>query len=467
MLRATDPVPTVVIAGAGFSGTVTAAQLLRLARGPLRVVLVNRSGRIARGLAYGTRSEQHVLNVPAGRMSAFVDDEGHFLRFAQRCDPAIAGGSFVPRQLYGEYLESLLDEAARQAATGARLERLVDEIADVEVMGAGLEITLGSGRRLRADRMVLAVGNYTPADPPLADPSFFDSDRYVRDPWVPGALEVAARDQPVLLLGTGLTMLDIALDLRSRGRSAPMHAVSRRGLLPQPHRASTPPPTFEHRPPDIDRVPPTAVDLLRAVRRHVRRAADAGLDWRDVIAALRPVTPALWRRLDQRERARFLRHLRVWWDVHRHRAAPRPAALLQRMIEDGELVVHAARIVAITARGGGVEVTIRRRGAGAEERLAVGAVVNCTGPQSDIRRLDDPLMNALRRRGLVRSDPLGLGIDVDVVGALLDANGRALPSLLHVGPLLKARDWEATAVPELRVHAAAAARAILDTLQPR
>lgn len=467
MPSSVDPLPTVIIAGAGFSGAVTAAQLLRGARSPLRVVLVNRSGRMARGLAYGTRSEQHVLNVPAGRMSAYPDDDGHFLRYAQRCDPAVTGGSFVPRQLYGEYLESLLDVAAKQAATGARLERVVDEIGDVEVMGAGVEVTLGSGLRLRADRLVLAVGNYAPADPVLADGSVLTGPRYVRDPWVPGALEVATPDQPVLLVGTGLTMLDIALDLRARGRSAPMHAVSRRGLLPQPHRESTPPPTFQHRPPDIEAVSPTAVDLLRSVRRHVRHAAEAGVDWRDVIAALRPITPALWHRLNERERARFLRHLRVYWDVHRHRAAPRPAALLQRMLADGELQVHAARLVAAAERGGRLRVTIRRRGAATDEQIEVGAVVNCTGPQSDIRRLDDPLMNALQRRGLVRPDPLGLGIAVAEDGALLDANGRLLPAILHVGPLLKARDWEATAVPELRRHAAAAATAILDTLQPR
>src|SRR5262249_5552012 len=155
-----------------------------------------------------------------------------------------------------------------------------------------------------------------------------------RDPWTPGALEVVSRDRPVLLIGTGLTMLDVALDLGSRGRIAPMHAVSRRGLLPLPHRPTGVPPTFEHRPTDIETGPPSVRHYLPSVRAHVCRMAAEGVDWRDVVTALRPITPTLWRRLDTRERARFLRHVRPFWEVHRHRAAPRPAALLARMIAE-------------------------------------------------------------------------------------------------------------------------------------
>ena len=176
--------PAVVIVGAGFSGAVTAANLLTRAAGPLRVVLLNRSGRMARGVAYGTRSDSHVLNVPAGRMSAFADDEDDFLRFARSRDATVAGGTFVPRPLYGEYLEHVLTSAEAGAGAGVTLDQVVGEAASVEGSDADprLTVTLTDGRRAAGETVVLAVGNYAPANPPVQDASFYQSLRYVRDP---------------------------------------------------------------------------------------------------------------------------------------------------------------------------------------------------------------------------------------------------------------------------------------------
>jgi uncharacterized NAD(P)/FAD-binding protein YdhS len=304
-----------------------------------------------------------------------------------------------------------------------------------------------------ADRVVLAVGNYAPAHPPLGDPAFIQHPSYVGDPWLPGALEVVRRDRPVLLIGTGLTTLDIALDLRARARTAPMLAVSRRGLLPHPHRDHGGPPPPLAVPRELFDGPRTAYHHARAVRAWIRELAGRGIDWRDAFVALRPVTAALWQRLDTRERARFLRHLRPFWEVHRHRAAPRPAALLGRMIQDGELQPIAGRLVAIDPADAGLLVRLRRRGQSGLTALAVGAVVNCTGPCTDVRSLDEPLIDALRAQGILRPDALGLGAEVDAGCALVDAAGRSSRVFAAVGPLLRARDWEATAVPELRVHA--------------
>jgi len=452
----------VVVIGAGFSGAVVSAHLLTRGVGSrLRVLLVNKSHRMARGLAYGTRSEQHVLNVPAGRMSAFADDPDDFLRFAQRQDAAITGASFVSRQLYGEYLEHVLRRAVDHAAPGAVLERTVGEVRDVALTpdrSRALVTIDGDGsRQVLADRVVLALGNYSPADPRVADRGFARSPRYVRDPWRPGALDRVPRDRPVLLVGTGLTMLDVALDLRSRARTAPMVAVSRRGLVPQAHRAADHAPTGTDPAALLDG-PPTVLAYLRAVRRQVRALAWRGVDWRDVLVGLRAATPRLWQRLDRAERARFVRHVKPYWEVHRHRAAPRPAALLARMIDDGELAIVAGRLIAITAGDAELEVALRRRGETSVETRRFGAVVNCTGPCSDVRELEEPLVHALRWRRLLRPDPLGLGVDVDAEGALLDAGGAPSRVLTAVGPLLRARDWEATAVPELREHAARTAR---------
>ncbi|HEX8692946.1 MAG TPA: FAD/NAD(P)-binding protein [Longimicrobium sp.] len=449
---------TIVIVGGGFSGTLTAAHLLRGEwPGGLHVVLVNRSGPLARGVAYGTRSAAHVLNVPAARMSAFPGDEDHFLRFAQGRDPSVTAGSFVPRSLYGDYLEWVLREAVAARPAATRFTHRVAHAVDLRLRpGEGAEVVLedgGGASPLRADRVVLAAGSFPPADPPVPDPAFFAGDpRYVRDPWAPGALDGVDPDRPVLLVGTGLTMLDVALDLRGRGLGAPLYAISRRGLLPRPHRSPASPP----RPVELSAAllagPWTVRRYLREVRRKV--AASPDLDWRDVLASIRPVTPALWAALPQSERARFLRHLQPYWDVHRHRAAPEAAAAVDELVRSGRLRVIAGRVLRLRPGPGAVRASFRRRGGGAEEVVRVGTVVNCTGPSGNVAALGEPLLDSLLARGLLTPDPLGLGVRTGPDHALLDREGRASEILFYTGPLLKAEHWESTAVPELRLHAA-------------
>lgn len=449
-----------MIVGAGFSGTMVAVQLLKKDHAaPLRVVLVNRSGPMARGVAYGTRSSRHVLNVPAGRMSAFPDDEDHFLRFVQERIPGVSGGSFVPRASYGDYLEWLLGETAARSIL-ARLEQITGEAVDVEVRQQHAFVKLADGRVIQADRVVLAIGNYPPSDVPIPNRGFYESARYVRDPWAIGALEGVSPHEAVLLLGSGLTMLDVSLELGTRSPAAHLTILSRRGLLPLPHRGHGSPPSYDHLPPGLVACEHDAVEYLKAVRRHVREVAQSGIDWRDVVASLRPVTRRLWESLPPHERARFLRHLRPYWDVHRHRVAPELYSAFRELQARGAVTVRAGRVVDIVERGRKAEVTLRPRGAVSPETLTFGKVINCTGPETDLRHLNDPLIAALLSRGIASTDDAGLGLRVSSRLCLLDSSGAESAPLLLVGPLLRGAFWEATAVPELRQHAADAAALI-------
>lgn len=455
---------SIAVVGAGFSGTILVAHLLRRSRGGLRVYLINRSGRLARGVAYGTRSSTHVLNVPAGRMSAFADDEGDFLRFVQRRDATIQGGSFVPRHLYGDYLEHILLSAQSQCARGTVLAHVADEVTDIEEGATGTLVRLKHGAPLTVDHVVIAAGNYPPTVPTLPDRRFLDDPRFVADPWKPLALDGIVGRGPVAIIGTGLTMVDVALDLATRGHAENMIAISRRGLLPQPHRQGTTAPSYGHLPPDLIGAAPSAANYLRAIRRHVRRLAREGVDWREVVASLRPVTPQLWRALSDHEKARFLRHLRPYWEVHRHRMAPELWAMLQAQISSGKLKIVPARLTSIEAETDGLRVFMRRRGARQNESVLVSSVVNCTGPESDVRRLKDPLIGKLLQRGMSSCDAAGLGLRVDEGYHMLRADGSSSAQMSLAGPLLKGEFWEATAVPELRVHAAKLAERLVEEL---
>jgi uncharacterized NAD(P)/FAD-binding protein YdhS len=457
--------PTIAIIGAGFTGSMVAAHLLKNAsapgaRGrasPLRIVLIDRSGRFGRGVAYGTRCGAHILNVPAGRMSAFEDAPDHFLEWARARDGSVQGGSFVPRMLFGEYVEATLDAAA--AASPASLERLAAPAIAVTPLKSGVRVRLATGKTIDADRVVLALGNFPPSDPPLRDTSALADPRYLRDPWDLAAYAAIDPAKPVLLVDTGLTMLDVALELASRNHAAPILAISRRGLLPQPHRSPAKPHHPEP-PPGLASWEPTAKGILRALRREVDQAATHGIDWREVVTSIRHDTARLWQMMGEAEKRRFLTHLRAFWDVHRHRAAPQAFGSVQALIKAGRLRVMAARLRALSSSKPGLTATLLPRGDSALQVSEFGAVINCTGPDTDLSRIADPLIASLRSQGLIRPDALGLGLDSTDDGAAIGAAGRAVPWLSIAGPLRRGKLWENTAVPELRIEAAALARAL-------
>jgi uncharacterized NAD(P)/FAD-binding protein YdhS len=465
----------IVIIGAGFSGALTAVNLLRHSAGaPLRVSLVNLSGRMARGhrrcrvpcgIAYGTASAEHVLNVPAGNMSALADDPDDFLRYCRWANPAVQPSSFVSRRLYGSYLEALLDAAEHGAHAGASLERVSGEAVRLDASACGNEATvwLDNGRRLQAHQVVLAFGHFAPRDPAVATPAFYDSPLYVRDPWAAGALDEVRADEPVLLLGCGLTAVDVALKLSQSGRSAPLWCVSRRGLMPQPHREQR-----GHLAPQaaaalVAHMGHSAASYLRAVRAAVRQHEAEGGDWRNVIAALRPHTPELWRRLDATQRSRFLRQLQPFWDVSRHRCAPEAFERFQQLLQAGQVRRVAGRVRSYEVADDGVQVQLQPRGDAPALQLRVARVINCTGPGADLRHARHRLVRHLLAERMVRPDAHCVGLDVNDDYAVLGHDGRASRVLHYVGPLLRARDWEATAVPELRLHAH---RLALQLLQP-
>ena len=470
--------PVIIIVGGGFSGTMVAAQLLRgaQARGvePPRLVLVERRGTLGEGAAYGTTSSAHLLNVAAGGMSALPDDSNHFVRWAQRRDPRVTQSSFLPRSMYGEYLRALLLEAEAAVAPDLRLARIEDEAVDLEELTdhRRLRVHLRDRAPIDCDTVVLATGNLPPACPPLLGDSLAESPVYVRDPWRSLPLDVEPQE-PVLLIGTGLTMLDYAVALDEQGHRGTITGISRHGLSPRAHvvrgldrlnRAELARSCL--RVAGLQRRPGTTLSLLRVVRAAIDRGGRRGLGWRDVVAGMRGCTPELWASLDVAERARFLRHLRPYWETFRHQVAPETAERFAAMCASGRAVVLAGRIQSYRTKGSCVEVVARRRGS--RERVTVRAarVVNCTGPDARIDQIDHILLRALVERGLLRSDPLGLGVDVGECYGAIRRDGSECERLLVVGPLTRARFWESTAVPELRVHAAGAAGLILRRMLP-
>ena len=429
----------VAIIGAGFSGTMAAVQLAR--RG-ISAVLIGRSPQAGKGVAYSTEDPAHLLNIPAAKMSAWPDRPDDFVK-------AIAGEGFgpddyVPRMLFGCYLRRILD--------GSAVTLIEGEALAVERSGGGYKVRLGDGRTIGVAALVLAPGNQPPDALPFAKD--LPERLFATDPWgaagraAIGAAVASGGD--VLVVGSGLSMIDVALSLDSAGHRGRLVAVSRRGQMP---RVSFP---LRSELPSSDLAPSGSLaELWRWVRQRTTE-----IDWRDAVDSVRPRTHILWQLLSESDQKRFMRHARPWWDVHRHRIAPQVGAIVAAMIASGRMEVLAGRIQSMRESEGGLEAAIRQRGkaeADAPRQFAVG--INCTGPLHAISRTRDGVLRSLLDQGLAEPDQLGIGLKVDdqvrVIGA---------PRLWAMGSLGKARYWEIIAVPDIRVQAEQVAEAIAKEL---
>ncbi|HEX4607521.1 MAG TPA: FAD/NAD(P)-binding protein [Urbifossiella sp.] len=459
---------TIAIIGGGFSGTMTAVNLARLAARQLRVCLINSGRPAGRGVAYGTRRPEHLLNVAARNMSAFPDHPNHFLDWLRtRSEYAdlpdvVLREVFVPRRVYGDYLRalSLAYSAPVDARTPVQIEPVEDTAVDVAHGPGGAAVVLASGKTIAAARVVLATGNQPPAPVPTPD-SPFRHPAYFDNPWADwdGRLTDSGRD--AILIGTGLTMVDAFLTLSEAGWRGTVRAVSRNGLLPLSHFRGIEYPDFP--PPEPERL--GLAGLVDLMERHCGRLRQLGANPAICVDKLRPHTQRIWRNFSEAEKRQFCTRYAARWNVMRHRVAEPIHARLMEAVSSGRLRVHKGRVAALEDAGAGVRVTVEGEG-GERTTLDGGLVVNCTGPQTGFSAGTDPLFKSLLGRGLVRADGLDMGIEVDADFAAVGRDGRRSGVLYALGPLLRGSLWETTAVPELRGQAMRVAQLLLRDVHP-
>lgn len=429
-------------------------------------MLFERMTDIGRGVAYGTENREHLLNVPANRMSALPEQPDHFYDWVservgrENYPSSVTPEDFVPRWIFGEYVRALLVEAQGAATVAVELERIKGEVVDFEEEEDRVRIRCGDGRSFLADRVVLAIGNL-PGEYPIKKPlPVYHSQRYVHVPWRPGTLAGIPTDADVLIVGAGLTAIDIVLELQARGHSGNVFALSRRGLRPQVHGVEGVYRDFLAG----EELPSTMLALTRRVRKEVRIAAKEGIDWRPVLDALRPYATDLWRNLSWTERGKFMRHVRPFWEIHRHRVAPAVALKIQEQVETGRLQFHAGRLLKLSEKPDGVEAQFRLRRSGLVQAVKVAKVINCTGPRSDYSKYQHPLLINLLARGLIDHDPLALGITATADGSVQRYRGDPVGWLFTIGAPMKGVLWETTSVPEIREQAKALAKQLLGSV---
>lgn len=458
----------ILIIGGGLSGTMLAVQLLRLP-GQRKIAIIEPRAELGRGEAYSAVELGHTLNGNAARMSVDPDNPDDL---TQWLTAHIAGGGwlesaeqdvpvselFPPRGLFGVYVQQRLAEArAVGALQGSTVEHICAEAVDLQSDSGSMQLTLSDGRTLRGSLAVLATGMFPAARTPQTQSSGLNA--AALDPWDVAAMRELDPQSNVLIIGSGLTMVDAVVSLEQAGHRGPIEVFSRHGLLPH-----------------VRRQPPTWVDflaadhsirtprqLVRELRRHCRDAVAQGIDWQAPLDTVRAHIARLWSQATDVQRRQFVRHVRPWWESHHHRSPPLSAELIERLHKEGRLRIHAASFKGIEP-GAGDAVTIRIRPRGETETSTVSgaALINSSGIEYDWRRVARPLPQQLLARGLVQPGPLALGITAND-GAVVDAEGQVSARLFAMGPPLRGMWWESTAVTDVAAQAKALARRLVDS----
>jgi len=449
----------VLIIGGGLSGTMLAVQLLRLP-GRRQILVIEPRAELGRGEAYSAVELGHTLNGNAARMSVDPDNPDDLTQWLT--EHIAAGGwpesaeqavpiseLFPPRGLFGVYAQQRLAEAkARSAST---VEHVRAEVIDVQVDADSTLLTLDNGQRLRGNFAVLATGMFPAARTPQTHSSGVNAAAV--DPWDVATMRRLDPRSTVLIIGSGLTMVDAVVSLEQAGHRGPIEIFSRHGLLPHVRRQ---PPAWD----DFLAADPalrSPRQLLRELRRQCSIAQAQGIDWQAPLDTVRAHIGRLWSQASEREKRQFVRHVRPWWESHHHRSPPLSAQLVARLHEEGRLRIRAASFKGLVPTQGGVTIAVRQRGEQTLTQVTGAALINSSGIEYDWRRVARPLPQQLLKRGLIQPGPLALGIAADASGAVLDAQGQVSARLFAMGPPLRGMWWESTAVTDVALQAKALA----------
>lgn len=450
----------VLIIGGGLSGTMLAVQLLRLP-GTRQILVIEPRPELGRGEAYSAVELGHTLNGNAARMSVDPDNADDLTQWLT--EYIAAGGwpeseqqqvpvseLFPPRGIFGLYAQQRLAQA--RAGSASTVEHVRAEVVDVQVEPVGVRLTLDDGQQLRGAQAVLATGMFPAARTPQTQSSGLNAAAV--DPWDVQAMTQLDPQSTVLIIGSGLTMVDAVVSLEQAGHRGPIEIFSRHGLLPHVRRQ---PPAWADFLAEDHRLR-SPLQLLRAVRRQCHSAQAQGIDWQAPLDTVRAHIGRLWSQASERQKRQFVRHVRPWWESHHHRSPPLSAELVARLHEQGRLRIHAASFLGLEPTVNGV-VTLRLRRRGEEHitHVSGAALINSSGIEYDWRRVARPLPRQLLARGLIKPGPLALGIAADASGAVLDAQGVASERLFAMGPPLRGMWWESTAVTDVAIQAKALA----------
>lgn len=443
------------IIGGGFTGSMTAVHLIEKSTQPCEIILINKRESLNKGLAYNPYSNKHLLNVVAGKMSAFPDKPDHFLNWVMERNEVIhmnktlLANSFLPRQLYGEYLCHIWEEAVKRAEAKQLRVTVIDAVVvDLDVAENAVSVQLDTDLNVNVDACVVATGNHIPRNPAIRNMNFYTSPNYFQNPWKMESVKITNQQLPVLIIGNGLTMVDTVLGLLEHGFKGEIYSISPHGFNMLPHQPNG---LNDSTIVEELRDGMTVYELVNLVNKHIKAVRAIGVSPEPIIDALRPHTQRIWKSLSDKEKELFMARLRHLWGVARHRIPQLSHDTLQQLRSDGKLHIQSGTLIDITESTNSIEVHFFDKMEQERKTRNVSRIINCTGPETDVMNLENSFLKRCLLRGMLVQDPLKLGIRADTeTFQILRSDGKPHPHFFTLGSNLKGELWESTAVNELR-----------------
>jgi uncharacterized NAD(P)/FAD-binding protein YdhS len=438
----------ITIIGGGFSGAMLVVNMLKENK-PVHIRIIEKDKRVGYGLAFSAIKDYHLLNVPAHVMGAFPDDTKHFVHWLKSKNIETPPFCHVPRKLYGEYINELFEEQLKTCKQNQKVEIITDEAENIFLKQGKAEVRLKSGTSFLTGKVVLAIGHFPPGHPRSKDRTFIESKRYFQDPWsVPLDKEFRSSDK-ILVIGSGLTMIDTVLSLYYNGFKGKIFSFSNHGYIPFVNQPSVVYPSIYKEIMEHDNI----LDIFKTVRKHMRLAEEKGIGWRAVLDSFRYQNQEIWLSLPFEEKKKFLKHLSRLWNIARHRIPFDYDKIINQLIKSGQLVIRAVKILSIVKGDNCIDVHYKLKKSEKEITDKFDYLLNCTGPQSNYEHVESPLVINLLKQGYIKCDIFKMGLNALPNGTLIDKEGVPSSILFTMGPPLKGILGESTAISELRKQA--------------
>ncbi|MBE7443141.1 MAG: FAD/NAD(P)-binding protein [Flavobacteriales bacterium] len=436
------------IVGGGLSGTLLCIYLMKYTKKPLELFLFEKQQeQLHKGVAYSSELPYQLLNVPVKGMSLFEDDALHFYAWLKIQNIDITPDDFVSRKLFGEYLTYYLEKTVLETKIH-QLHIVNDEVVDIEKQGKKQFIFCKNRDKIEVSKVFLCTGNFPASHLRGFSHEVLTNSNYVSNPWNGENLSKIKPHDTLLVIGTGLTMVDQVMSITKhtnfRGN---IIALSRRGLLPLPHGDA---PIF-HLLPTIDFTKVSFFELYQFIKNEVKRAESQGLNYRCVMECIRPHLDSIWKNLSISDKKQFINHFKPYWEVHRHRIPASSADYLKQLQEKGILELIAGRILSADITNDKFEVKITPKGKSETFTLKTDWIIYCTGSQLNYKSINSPLYKSLINKGYLTSAAFDFGLNTADIGFGIDSNGIISNDLILIGPTAKGNNfWEITALKEIR-----------------
>lgn len=415
----------IAIVGFGFCG-ITTLYNLAFQNKYKEITIFEKSGFSTLGTAFSEFSQQYILNVPANNMSAFENLPDDFLQFLNYDYPNLySKDDFVPRYIYGQYLQLIKEDAFLFAQKNSiKINIVEDEVLEIQKKDNNFLITTKS-QISEASELVLATSFKQSQIKTDLEDKFFIKNLWDKkySYFHQESFFLENKVENIFIVGLGLSAVDVIIGLKKRNYTGKIYAMSRRGNFPTEHLS------YENNLASLINnfdAKKGVLFICKKIRKLLKE--NPNYELRNIIDSLRENAVELWHNLDEKNKKLFLKFL-PYWNIYRHHVPIESMKIINSMIETGQIEIIKSSLKEVKKEK---KILVKTN----SEIFKIDLLVNCLGFEMDVRKY--PLLNQMCEENLLKEDIF-----------MCKSNDKKIHLL---GGLNIGKDFESTSVPELRKH---------------